>query len=262
MLLLEVSGLSCRARNTSLADFFMKEKTVLRGIDLALEENSSLALIGESGSGKTTLARCLAGLQRPDAGTITFAGVNIFPDTGNRRSIGLEIQMLFQGSAAALDPSLTIRDSLIEAIEARPPRTSRAFEEAGRLISSVGLRDECLARFPRHLSGGELQRVALARVLVVAPRLLILDEPTSALDAVTAVQLLQLLAALQRNQKFSLLYITHHLRLGFSFCERVAVLHEGKILESGPSSEILRNPRQQYTAQLLRDSRMDAASSQ
>lgn len=256
MFLLEIKDLVCTLRLDSVSYVRPTEKLVLRGLSLAMEDGTSLALLGESGSGKTTLARCVAGLQRPDSGTITFDGMCIFPAEANRVAVGARIQMLFQGGSASLDPTMTILETLVEGINARDGKTSRtsAREEAESLIASVGVPGECLGRLPRHLSGGQRQRVALARVLSVAPRLLILDEPTSALDALTAAQLLQLLKFLQQRDGFSMLYITHDVHAALAFCDRVAVVRRGVIVEEGPSRDLSMHPRHEYTAQLIRDS--------
>jgi ABC-type glutathione transport system ATPase component len=215
-------------------------------------------LLGASGSGKTTLAKCIVGLHQPDSGTITFEGVNIFPQVENRKEIGLEIQMLFQGSSASLDPSMTVLDSLLEGIGARNQRQAKAdaFVEAERLLASIGMSKDCLGHLPRQLSGGQRQRIALARVLSVAPRLLILDEPTSALDALTSAQLLQLLKSLQTKHGLAFLYITHDVQTALSFCDHVALLHDGKVIEEGTTEEIHKRPKHEYTIQLLRDSRI------
>lgn len=256
MFLLEIEDLFCTLRLNSMSALRAGKKLVLRGASLVMEEGSSVALLGESGSGKTTFARCIAGLQQPDSGVMTFDGINIFPATGNRIAVGVGIQMLFQGGGVSLDPSMTVLNSLLEGITARGDRLSgaSATEEAERLIASVGVSKECLGRLPRQLSGGEGQRVALARVLSVAPRLLILDEPTSALDALTSVQLLRLLKSLQMTRGFSMLYITHDVRTALSFCDRVAILHDGVIVEEGPTAVLSWHPQHEYTTRLFRDS--------
>ncbi len=256
MLLLEVNNLSCSIH--PLFAFRRKAKPILIGASLAIEEGQSVALLGGSGSGKTTLAKCITGLLQPDAGTIVFNGVNIYPKVANRKSVGLEMQMLFQSATASLDPAMMVADSLLEGINARgeDTREEQQMETAGGLLSSVGLQKEVLDRFPHQLSGGERQRVALARALAVSPRLLILDEPTSALDALTSAHLLALLKSLQVERGFAILYITHDVQAAFSLCDRAAVLHGGRVVEEGTTTDILGRPRHVYTTQLLRDSRL------
>lgn len=261
MLLLEVDNLWYKLRFDSMTSFRKRSKPLLKGVSLFVEAGTSVALLGESGSGKTTLARCIVGLLKPDSGTITYNGINIFPQRGNRNSIGVEIQMLFQASGASLDPSMTVLASLAEGINIRAGKSSKTLAEAERLVSSVGLSTECLGRLPSQLSGGQRQRIALARVLSVAPRLLVLDEPTSALDAITSTQLLHLLKSMQAKEGFSLLFITHHVQAALSFCDRVAVLHNGAIVEERSSEDLPRHPHHEYTEQLLRDSRISRSSS-
>ena len=254
MFLLEVNNLCSTLRPGAITSFRRKRRPLLRGVSLRIEEGTSVALLGESGSGKTTLARCIVGLQKPDSGTINYNGVNLFPHTENRKPIGAAIQMLFQASGASLDPCMTVLDSLAEGLTARDGKSSQTAAEAERLMSSVGLPRDCLGRFPSQLSGGQRQRIALARVLSAAPRLLVLDEPTSALDALTAEQLLHLLKSMQAKEGFSLLFITHHVQTALSFCDRVAVLHNGIIVEEGSGGDLALRPRHDYTRQLLEDS--------
>jgi ABC-type glutathione transport system ATPase component len=261
MFLLEVDDLRYAVRLDSMTSFRKKNTPLLRGVSFHVDEGESVALLGGSGSGKTTLARCIAGLQKPDAGSMFYKGINIFPRIENRLATGVEIQILFQASGASLDPRMTVLDSLSEGIGSRAGNThSRAGNthsragEAGRLVSSVGLPGDCLGRFPSQLSGGQRQRVALARLLAVAPRLMLLDEPTSALDALTAVQLLRLLKSLQAERGFSLLVITHDVRTALAYCDRVAVLHDGLIVEEGPGADVSRRPQHEYTKRLLKDS--------
>ncbi len=261
MLLLEVASLTCALRRNSIMSFMVETKRVLDGVSLTIEEGGSVALLGASGSGKSTLARCIVGLHQPDSGTMTFEGVNIFPEIRNRKAFGLEIQMLFQGGSASLDPTMRVLDSLMEGITARRDNRSTTYPKdiADQLVLSVGLPKDCLDRLPAQLSGGQRQRIALARLLAVSPRLLILDEPTSALDALTSAQLLQLLKSLQAIHGFALLYITHDVQTALSFCNRVAVLHNGIIVEEGSSEEIHKHPKHHYTTQLLRDSKLIGA---
>ena len=254
MPLLEINHLCTSLSTGSITSFRRKRRPLLTGVSLLVEEGTSVALLGESGSGKTTLARCIVGLQKPDSGTITYNGINIFPHTENRAATGTGIQMLFQSSGASLDPCMTVLDSLGEGFTTRGGNSPQTAAEAERLMSSVGLSGDCLGRFPSQLSGGQRQRIALARALSAAPRLLVLDEPTSALDALTAEQLLQLLKSMQAKEGFSLLFITHHVQTALSFCDRVAVLHCGVIVEEGSSEDLARHPRHEYTRQLLEDS--------
>jgi ABC-type glutathione transport system ATPase component len=227
---------------------------VLDGVSLTIEEGTSMALLGESGSGKTTLARCIVGLQKPDTGTIVYRGINLFPETENRKSVGAEVQMLFQASGASLDPCMTVLDSLSEAINVRGGQRSRTRAAAEESVLSVGMPRECLERLPSQLSGGQRQRIALARALSVVPRLLVLDEPTSALDALTATQLLRLLKSMQEKKGYSYLLISHHVQTALSFCDRVAVLHNGVIVEEGSSKDLRKHPRHEYTRELFKES--------
>jgi ABC-type glutathione transport system ATPase component len=257
MPLLEIEDLRYTLRLDSIGTFRKGRRLLLKGVSLGVEKGASVALLGDSGSGKTTLARCIAGLVKPDSGTITFSGVNLFPQTANRETAGAGIQMLFQASGASLDPCMTVLDSLAEGITQRAGRSSGIDAEARALISSVGLSRDCLGRLPSQLSGGQRQRIALARALSAGPRLLVLDEPTSALDTLTSAHLVRLLRSLQASEGFSLLLITHDVKTALSSCDRVAVLHDGVVVEEGSCEDVRLHPRHDYTRQLLRDSRID-----
>lgn len=256
MSLLEIENLRCVLRRESVVGFARKEETVLDGTSLRIEEGSSVALLGGSGTGKTTLAKCIAGLIAPDSGTMVFMGTNIFPSIENRKDVGKNIQMVFQGGSASLDPMMTALASVLEGIEAgsRQLTKQERSAKAEYLFRQVGLSGEQLGKHPHQLSGGQRQRVAIARALAASPKLLILDEPTSALDALTSMQLLQLLEALQADAGFSTLYITHDVKTALGFCDRTAVLRGGVIVEEGSSQDLRSNPQHEYTLQLLRDS--------
>jgi peptide/nickel transport system ATP-binding protein len=222
-----------------------RQKQILRDVTFAIDEGSVLGLVGESGSGKTTIGRCIAGLYMPDGGTISFAGKNIYPETQSRTSLGAQIQLLFQNHSASLDPMLKVRKSLLEGVSSSSEES--AGDAARELLEMVELPDDVLERFPHQLSGGQRQRIALARALSVRPRLLILDEPTSALDALTQVQVLKMIRKVQKDTKAAVLYISHDILTTAMVCDRIAVLHEGEIVEEAEAKSLLENPKHPYT---------------
>ena len=256
MLLLEVNNLSCSRHRGGLSLFASKRKQILRDVSFRLEQGETFGLIGGSGSGKTTLAKCIAGLIDPDGGSITLQGVNIFPDKDNREKFPLAIQIVFQAGGAAFNPKMTMAGALTEAIAARAGRRTgpEHSEEAVDLFTSVGLSADLLRRFPHELSGGQRQRAAIARILAVRPMMLILDEPTSALDTITQSEVLALLQSLHAEHRISILFISHDIPTALRFCGRIAILHEGTIVEEAPSSLIIKRPLHDHTKQLLLDS--------
>jgi peptide/nickel transport system ATP-binding protein len=252
--LLAITDLHCSSRTTSRLRLRGPANPVLQGIGFSIEEGATLGLLGESGTGKSTLARCIAGIQEPDQGEIYFRGVNIFPETKNRSMFPVDIQMLFQASSASLDPTMTVGGCLNEALAAQRWSRSTKVQTIGQVITSVGLPATFLDRLPHQLSGGQRQRVALARALAVQPGLLILDEPTSALDMVTQQQILTLLKRLQTGTPFAMVFITHDIHTAVAFCDRIAVLHGGRIVEEGESEAIFTHPAHPHTQQLIRAS--------
>ncbi len=251
--LLEVRNLSCSVDTHSSLSFTRKKKTVLNNVTFILEKGMTLGLLGGSGSGKSTLARCIAGLQTPTNGDILFEGINISPSVENRRRIPRQIQMLFQASGASLNPIMTIRECIDEGVAAGTKLGETAEDGTRELLGAVGLSDDLLARVPSELSGGQRQRVALARAIAVQPKLCILDEPTSALDILTQQTILALLKQLQIKHGFSLLFITHDVHVALTFCERIALLHEGTIVEENSSDALRRHPQHYFTQKLFAD---------
>lgn len=249
-MLLEVKGLSCTPH--SVAQRGVNRK-VLDGVSISIGDGEFVGLLGGSGSGKTTLAYCIAGFRKADGGEIIYRGANIHPTTRNRDRFPLEIQMVFQTSSASLNPMLTVRECLEEAINARhqPEKRNGAGPSPDDLLMSVGLEAGLLTRTPTQLSGGQRQRIAIARALAGKPRLLILDEPTSALDIVTQQQILSLIRDLHAREHFAALLITHDIRVAAAMCNRIAVLHGGRIVEEGPSAELLATQRHPATKQLV-----------
>lgn len=219
-----------------------------------------MGLVGQSGSGKSTLARCVAGLQKPDGGSILFRSVNIFPHEENRKRFRAEIQMVFQASSASLDPMMTVKECLREGIEARPHAGAPDINEAMcELLDAVSLEKDLLTCYPDQLSGGQRQRIALARALAAQPTLLILDEPTSALDLLTQQQILSLLCWVRERFYLSIILITHDLGIALSVCDRIAVLHDGVIVEDATPRVLGSYQQHPVTRQLFSDSLLSSS---
>jgi len=212
-----------------------------------------VALVGESGSGKTTIARCLAGLHRPAAGRIVFAGIELSDKAGDRpRDLRRRIQLVFQNPYDSLNPRHRVADAI-----ARPARLLRDLSateakiEVVALLEQVRLPSRIAERFPRELSGGERQRVAVARALAARPDLLICDEITSALDVSVQASMLELLDGLREDLGLALLLITHDLGVVAAVADRMLVLESGIVREEGPVTDVIAKPRDQYTRTLI-----------
>lgn len=223
----------------------------LRGLDLEIVPGETLALVGESGSGKSTLGRILAGLEAADDGTVAFDGVEIGATSVDRRprDVRLDIQMVFQDPDGSLNPSLSVGRQLSRALASRGGILDA--NATATLLDRVRLPAAFALRLPRELSGGQKQRVAIARAFAPAPRIVVADEPVSALDASLRRDVLDLLRRLQTDHGTALLLISHDLMLVRWFADRVAVLRDGAIVESGPVATVLGSPRHAYTRALL-----------
>ena len=227
-------------------------KEILHGVDLTVGAGEIVGLIGETGSGKTTLARTVLGLNRADRGSITVAGADVTGLRGARlrafRLAGVA-QYVFQDPLQSLDPDLTLGRSVGEGLEVRG-----VADVAGRVAAAlvlVGLDPELAARRPSEVSGGQRQRAAIARAMVLEPRLLLCDEPVSALDASSRVQVLELLTALRDEHGLGMLFISHDLGSVAGITDRLAVLYRGRIVESGATEQIVTAPEHPYTRLLL-----------
>jgi ABC-type glutathione transport system ATPase component len=228
--------------------FGRRTRPALDGLTLGLRRGEVLGVLGRSGSGKSTLARLLVGLETPDAGTVTRRTTSPAPGRGP----DTRVQLVPQDPHAAFDPRLSLSTSL----EAPLLRTSDlgAAERARRVreaVEEVGLPAELLERRPGQCSGGQLQRVAIARALLVEPEVLVCDEATSALDSLTRRTVLDLLLRLQRERGLTLLVISHDLDVVRRTADRVAVLHHGVLVETGPTTEVFADPRHAHTRELV-----------
>jgi peptide/nickel transport system ATP-binding protein len=229
--------------------------TALDGVSIEVGEHESVGIVGESGSGKTTLARILVGLEQATSGQIAIDGI----PAGNwaslnardRRKLRNTVQIVFQDPYSTLNPMRSIGSILSEAVSIGEPERKDRDAEVSNLLRSVGLPADYAARKPVALSGGERQRVAIARVLAAQPRILICDEPVSALDMSVQAQILNLLISLRSQRGLGYLFITHDLAIVRQVTERIYVMHGGRVVEAGPTEEVLSNPRDPYTVTLL-----------
>ena len=224
----------------------------LDGVDLTLERGSTLALVGETGSGKSTLARCLALLERPDAGSIRYLGQDLLAiDRRRLPALRRQIQLIFQDPASALNPRFSAAEVVAEPLRIQKinPRARR--RRALEAMEQMGLLARWADRRPGQLSGGQRQRLAIARALVSEPRLLILDEALSALDLSVQARIINLLLELQTAHDLTYLLISHDLRVVGHLADELAVLFQGIIVDQGPVAKILRRPGHQHTRRLL-----------
>ncbi|MFI6070747.1 dipeptide ABC transporter ATP-binding protein [Actinoplanes sp. NPDC051343] len=225
----------------------------LDGVSLEITRGQVLGLVGESGSGKSTAGRALAGLVPVAAGTVLVNGTDL--GTVSRRGmrdLRADIGIVFQDPASSLNPRRTVADSIAEPLVVHRSLTpAQQQERVNELLSAVQLGPEFRARFPYEMSGGQRQRVAIARALALNPALLIADEPTSGLDVSVQARILDLIESLQEQFGFGCLFISHDLAVVGRLADRVAVMHQGRIVEEGPPSSVLLAPSDPYTQRLL-----------
>ncbi|MGL5115174.1 MAG: ABC transporter ATP-binding protein, partial [Beijerinckiaceae bacterium] len=257
--LLTVEGLTKRFTFTS--GFLGRKSTHLDAVSdvsLTLYEGESLGIVGESGSGKTTLGRCILRLMDSTGGSARYAlkdGGDVDLMSLNRsgmRAINRDVRMIFQDPFGSLNPRMTVEQIIAEPLLNNgliPAGGSRA--RVAELLTAVGLKPEFMERYPHAFSGGQRQRIGIARALAVDPRLIIADEATSALDVSIRAQVLDLLIELQGRLGLSFLFISHDISVIRYFCDRVAVMRKGKLVEIGPTEQVCDNPRHPYTKALL-----------
>ena len=225
----------------------------VEGVDLKVAPGEVLAVVGESGSGKTTLARCILRLLDPTAGRIVFDGVDVAGVRGrDLERFRQRVQPVFQDPFSSLDPRWTVERSVREALDAHAVGTHE--ERAARvvhLLDRVGLSPSLAGRRPHELSGGQRQRVGIAAALAPAPDLIVADEPVSALDVSVQAQVLNLLSELQRDLGLAIVFVAHDLSVVEHISHRVAVMYLGRIVETGPTGAVFRDPRHPYTQALL-----------
>jgi len=226
----------------------------LEGVSFTLERGERLAVVGESGSGKTTLARALLRLVPLAAGQVLLKGEDLaILDPAELRERRRAMQMIFQDPLASLDPRMRVLDIVAEPLDCGPGRlpAGERRERVRALVESMGVPGNALARRPRTFSGGQAQRIAIARALIAAPDILLCDEPVASLDLATRRQVLALLRAQCEERGLALLFISHDLPAVYQLCDRVIVLYRGHVVEQGPVRQVFTAPAHDYTRRLL-----------
>ncbi len=240
MTLLDLSGVSFA---------YGRGNRVLNDIDLAVAAGSNLGIVGESGSGKTTLLKLLLGLERASAGTVSFRGERLdATDRGFMRGFRRSVQAVFQDPYSSLDPRQRVFDIIAEPLRSLKVATDIAAAVV-QALRDVDLPEDAAGRYPHEFSGGQRQRIAIARAIVAKPDLIIADEVVSALDLTTRTRIIDLLRTLSSRMTF--IVVSHDIALVALLCERLVVLEKGRIVEQGPTREILAHPAHPYTQKLL-----------
>lgn len=236
---------------------FLKKsvKIVLNDVSLSLEQGKCLGIIGESGSGKSTLGRIITGIEKADSGVVEFEGKNIHQK--ENRNMKNDISVVFQNYVSSVNPRFSVAQIIAEPliISSQVNRSkidkNKIDEEVKKLIKIVGLSEEFLERFPHELSGGQLQRVCIARAIVTKPKFILLDEAVSSLDVSTQVEILDLLQKLKKEYNLSYVFITHDLLTITYICDSVIFFKDGKIEEKIDDIRNLKNIKKDYSKKLL-----------
>lgn len=222
------------------------------GVDLEIQPGETFGLVGESGSGKSTLGRCILRLIDPSSGHVWFDGQDLTSLRGERlRKTRLRMQIVFQNPVASLDPRMSVAQTIAEPIRVHLGASpAEARERVLELLRRVGLHSEVAEKYPHELSGGQCQRIAVARALTLQPRFIVLDEPTSSLDVSVQAQIVNLLKELQAELGLTYLFITHDLALVSYLADRVGVMYLGRLMEVGGAVEVLEHGQHPYTRAL------------
>jgi len=239
-------------------NLFGRNKSYVKAVDdisILIKSGSTHAIVGESGSGKTTIAKAIMGLVKPTSGKIEILNKDIFSMSSfDRRYYRKYYQMIFQDPFSSLNPRMRVGAIIKEGLCFLKPEINDFDIDSilKDVLDKVGLKHDSLNKYPHQFSGGQRQRIAIARVLVLEPKLLICDEPTSSLDVTVQKQVLDLLIDIQNKTKISYLFISHDIKLISSISETMSVMYKGKIVESGKTSDIINHTRNEYTMNLLK----------
>ena len=226
---------------------------VLKGVTLEVEQGDCLGILGESGSGKSTLGRILVGLLQPSSGEYFFMGKEPYKSKKDRAFLSENMSIVFQDYNTSVNPRFTVSEIIAESLVVLSKRTNKKINISSAVkeyLNAVGLNDSYLNRFPHQLSGGQLQRVCIARAIAIQPQVILLDEAISSLDAHTQVQVMELLKELQLKYNFTYIFITHDLTAITYLCNKVAFLYQGIITELIPVKDISKT-KDEYAQKLI-----------
>ena len=250
-ILLETKNLSIEYK--SIKEGNSSSVLAVNDVNLKICQGEIYALAGESGCGKSTLAKGITKLVTPKSGDILFEEKSIFEQNKNeKKDYPKKVQMVFQNPYSSLNPKMKIKDILKEPLNINTKYSKNEKEELVReIISDVGLQEDCLDLFPHEFSGGQRQRIAIARALILNPKLLIADEPVSALDASIQAQIINLLKDLRQKKDLTILFISHDMNVIKYLADRVGIMYFGSLIEENYTSTIFKYPKEEYTKTLL-----------
>lgn len=236
--------------------FLKKSQSIIKAVDdvsLDIKEGSCFTLLGQSGSGKSTLGKMLLGIEKPDAGEILFEGINVHNATKDeQKKLQQSFQVVFQDCHSAVNPKITIKDIISEPMLVHTKVEPKQLKKlVGDLLEMVGLSKEDMWKYPHQFSGGQLQRITIARAISGKPRLIVLDESVNSLDVLVQISILKLLKQLKKELKLTYFFITHDLHAARLFSDEIAIMHEGRIVEKLAVDE-LNNAKHVATKTLLK----------
>jgi len=253
-----MEGQKCTVKFTlKKGNFFNQKKSELiavNNVDIKTRYGETIGIVGESGSGKTTLGMSLIKLQEINSGKIFFEGQEIQDyDTKQMKDLREHMQIVFQDPFSSLNPRHTVKQIIGEGIEINRKKISKEDRDSliNKTLNEVNLDESILHRFPHEFSGGQRQRIAIARAIILNPEFILLDEPTSSLDLSIQAQIIELLRTLRRNHNLSYIFISHNLKVIRSLCHYILVMKDGKVIEEGITKQVLDNPINEYTKELV-----------
>ena len=253
--MLEISNINVSFRNERQEKLFGTTRDqVLFDVSLKVPQGTCLGILGESGSGKSTLGRVICGLLKPDSGELKIHGTSVYASRSGRKNLQKRLSVVFQDYTTSANPRFRVKEIIAEGLAARERnqkiRLNQA-EETSRLLELVGLNASYADRYPHELSGGQLQRVCIARAVACQPEIILFDEAISSLDAHTQVQIMDLLRELKEKLGLTYIFITHDLTVVNRSSDDSAVMYLGKLIEKAPSEELFAHPTHPYTQALL-----------
>ena len=255
-MLLEAKNVNVSFKKENQKTIFGKEiQQVIKNVSLSLKKGECLGIIGESGSGKSTLGKTLIGLLKPDSGNIIFDGVDMYNATKEeKRKIQQKISIVFQDYTSSANPRFLVKDIIGESLRVLERKLGKKIDKVSKikeLLETVGLNEGFMNRYPHELSGGQLQRVCIARAVATEPQFILLDEAISSLDASTQTQVMDLLKNLQNKYKLSYIFITHDLPSVTYMCDKVLFFHDGEIVEKVEDIYKISKVKSSYAKKLL-----------